>query len=70
MILAGLLLLTGLTLSRVAIYYSVAGLATIFAANAVPVYTMGTALEIAKLVGASWLKSIWHRAPFLLEHTC
>jgi hypothetical protein len=67
MILAWLLLLTGLTISAVAIYYSVIGLAAVFAAAAVPVYIMGTTLEVAKLVCASWLKANWERIPVLMK---
>ena len=67
MILAWLLLLTGLTISAVAIYYSVIGLAAIFAAASIPIYIMGGSLEIAKLVCASWLKANWSRAPGLMK---
>ena len=67
MILAWLLLLTGLTISAVAIYYSVIGLAAIFAAATVPIYIMGGSLEVAKLVCASWLKANWERAPKLMK---
>jgi len=67
MILAWLLLLTGLTISAVAIYYSVVGLAAIFAAAAIPIYIMGGSLEIAKLVCASWLKANWERIPRLMK---
>lgn len=67
MILAWLLLLTGLTISAVAIYYSVVGLAAIFAAAAIPIYIMGSALEVAKLVCASWLKANWERVPRLMK---
>jgi hypothetical protein len=67
MTLAWLLLLTGLTISAVAIYYSVIGLAAVFAAAAVPVYIMGTTLEVAKLVCASWLKANWERIPALMK---
>ena len=67
MILAWLLLLTGLTISAVAIYYSVVGLAAIFSAAVIPIYIMGSALEIAKLVCASWLKANWDRAPRMLK---
>jgi hypothetical protein len=67
MILAWLLLLTGLTISAVAIYYSVIGLAAIFAAATIPIYIMGGSLEVAKLVCASWLKANWSRAPALLK---
>jgi hypothetical protein len=61
MILGILLLLAGLTISVVAIYYSVLGLAAIFAGAAVPIYVMGGTLEVAKLIAASWLKANWHR---------
>jgi hypothetical protein len=67
MILAYLLLLTGLTISAVAIYYSVVGLTSIFAAAAIPVIIMGTTLEVAKLVCATWIKANWERVPFLMK---
>lgn len=67
MILAWLLLLTGLTISAVAIYYSVVGLTAIFAAAAIPIIVMGTTLEVAKLVCASWLKANWERVPLLMK---
>jgi hypothetical protein len=67
MILAWLLLLTGLTISAVAIYYSVVGLAAIFSAAVIPIIVMGSALEVAKLVCASWLKENWEKAPRLMK---
>jgi hypothetical protein len=67
MLLAWLLLLTGLTISAVAIYYSVIGLAAIFAAATIPIYIMGGSLEVAKLVCASWLKANWSRTPMLMK---
>ena len=67
MILAWLLLLTGLTISAVAIYYSVVGLAAIFSAAMIPIIIMGSALEVGKLVCASWLKANWERAPRLMK---
>ena len=67
MFLAILLLIAGLTISAVAIYYSVLGLAAIFAASVIPIYIMGITLEIGKLIGASWLKANWHRAPWLIK---
>jgi hypothetical protein len=68
MILAYLLLLTGLTISAVAIYYSVVGLTAIFSAAAIPIIIMGSALEIGKLVCASWLKANWERAPAYMKY--
>jgi hypothetical protein len=63
MVLAYLTFFTGVAISAVAIYYSVLGLAAIFAAAVIPIVVMGTTLEVAKLVTAWWLKSNWHRAP-------
>jgi len=67
MILAVLLLATGLIISAVAIYYSVIGLAAIFAAATIPIYIMGGSLEVAKLVCAAWLKANWDRAPAFMK---
>jgi hypothetical protein len=68
MILAWLLLLTGLTISAVAIYYSVVGLTAIFSAAVIPIIIMGSALEVGKLVCASWLKANWERAPAYMKY--
>ncbi len=68
MLLAWLLLLTGLIISAVAIYYSVIGLAAIFSAAVIPIYIMGGSLEVAKLVCASWLKANWERAPRFMKY--
>jgi hypothetical protein len=62
-----LLALSGLTLSAVAIYYSVIGLTAIFAAAFWPIVVMGTTLEVSKLVAASWLKANWERIPLLMK---
>ena len=60
---AWLTLFCGLSLSAVAIYYSVAGLVSIFAAAVVPIIIMGTVLEVSKLVATVWLKQNWFIAP-------
>ena len=67
MILALLLLLSGLAISAVAIYYSVAGLVAIFSAAVIPIMVMGISLEVGKLVIASWIKARWKQAPFLMK---
>ena len=64
---AYLALASGLFISAVAIYYSIVGLASIFAAAVIPIMIMGTALEVAKLVAASWLKQNWKVAPIALK---
>lgn len=62
-IIAWLALFSGLTVSAVAIYYSVAGLVAIFSAAVIPIIVMGVALEISKLSATVWLKQNWTRAP-------
>jgi len=60
-------LVTALAISAVAIYYSVAGLAAIFAAAVIPIIIMGTVLEVSKLVTAVWLHRYWHQATWWLK---
>ena len=62
-----LTLFTALCISAIAIYYSVAGLVAIFAAAALPIIIMGTALEIGKLVTAVWLHRYWSKATWWLR---
>jgi hypothetical protein len=66
-IIAWLTLFSGLAVSAVAVYYSVAGLVSIFAAAVIPIIVMGVALEVSKLVATIWLKLNWARAPFLIK---
>ena len=66
-ILAYLTLISGLVISAVAVWYSVAGLVAIFAAAALPIMIMGVALETSKLVATVWLKWNWDRAPFHIK---
>ena len=67
MFLGILVLITALTISGIAIYYSVAGLVAIFAAAALPIMIMGGALEIGKLVTAVWLHRYWKQAVWWLR---
>jgi len=67
MFLGILVLITALTISGIAIYYSVAGLVAIFAAAALPIMVMGGALEIGKLVTAVWLHRYWKQAVWWLK---
>lgn len=60
-------LAVALSISIVAAYYSIAGLAAIFAAAVIPVIIMGTVLEIAKITTAVWLHLNWKTAPFLMK---
>ena len=62
-----LTLISALSISAVAIYYSVAGLVAIFSAAAIPIIVMGSILEISKLVTAVWLHKFWHQAKWWLK---
>ena len=67
MFIAILTLLSALSISGVAIFYSVIGLATIFPGAFWPVVIMGSVLEIGKLVTASWLYRNWRYTRWLLK---
>lgn len=61
-------LLVALVLSGVAAWYSIIGLTAIFAAAFWPVVIMGTALEVGKVVTASWLYRNWDIAPRVVKY--
>ena len=63
-----LVLITALSISAVAIYYSIAGLVAIFAAAAVPIMIMGGVLEVGKLVTAVWLHKYWSQSKWWLKY--
>ena len=67
MFLGILVFITALSISAVAIYYSIAGLVAIFAAAAIPIMIMGGALEIGKLVTAVWLHKYWRKTVWWLR---
>lgn len=67
MILGLLVLTTALAISGVAAYYSIIGLAAIFAAAAIPVIVMGSILEIGKLVTVTYLHRYWNDSPKTLR---
>ena len=67
MFIAILTLLSALSISGVAIFYSVIGLATIFPGAFWPVVIMGSVLEVGKLITASWLYRQWKFTPILLK---
>ena len=67
MFLSALMLVVALSLSVIAAFYSIAGLAAIFAAAVVPIVIMGSILEIAKLTVTVWLHEYWSRCRFLMK---
>ena len=52
--------ISAISISVIAAGYSIIGLATIFAGAYIPIIAMGSALEVGKLVAASWLYNNWH----------
>ena len=67
MLLPYLILASALSISAVAIYFSIAGLTTIFPGAFWPIVIMGTSLEVGKLVCASWRHHNWKEAPRMLK---
>lgn len=56
---ASITLFFAVLISAVAAYFSVVGLAALFAATFIPVVIMGSSLEAAKIVAAQWLHENW-----------
>ena len=68
MFLTILTFISAISISIIAAAYSIIGLATLFAGAVVPIIAMGSALEIGKLVAASWLYQNWQNdVPKLLK---
>jgi len=68
MFLTILTFLSAISISIIAAGYSIIGLATLFAGAVVPIIMMGSALEVGKLVAASWLYHNWNSdVPRLLK---
>ncbi len=61
------MLAVALSLSVIAAFYSIAGLAAIFAAAVVPIVIMGSVLEVAKLTVTVWLHEYWKQCRFLMK---
>lgn len=61
MIFAIILLLSALAISSVAAYFSIVGLTLIFSAAPQAIMVMGIALELGKLVAASFVYRWWHK---------
>ena len=68
MFLTILTFLSAISISVIAAGYSIIGLATLFAGAVIPIIAMGSALEVGKLVAASWLYNNWNSdVPRLLK---
>jgi hypothetical protein len=66
-IIAYLTLVTGLALSIVAEYYSIAGLTAIFSAAVIPTIIMGITLGLGKIMATIWVKRNWDTAPWNIK---
>lgn len=62
-----LTLFSALFISTVAAWFSIAGLIAIFPGAPVAVGLMGTALEMGKLVSASWIYRFWNKTNMLMR---
>ena len=60
-------LLTALSLSVVAAWYSILGLTAIFASAVIPIIIMGSILEVAKVTVTVWLHEYWPRCRLLMK---
>jgi hypothetical protein len=67
MFLSYITLAVALSLSIIAAYYSIAGLAAIFAAAVIPIIIMGSILELGKVVVTLWLHEYWQRCRMLMK---
>lgn len=68
MFLAGLIFISGVSISLVAAYFSIIGLATMFPGSKEAIIIMGAVLEIGKLIAAVWLHKNWHEAFGFLKY--
>ena len=60
-------LVSALSISIIAAYFSIIGLATIFPGSIEAVIAMGIALEVGKIIAAIWLHRNWKSAPKTLK---
>ena len=67
MFLTVLALLSALSVSSVAIWYSVVGLMAIFSGATTAIAVMGITLEVGKLVATVWLHQNWHTTRKILK---
>lgn len=67
MLLTYIMFLVALSLSAVAAYYSIVGLAAIFSAATIPIIIMGSMLEAAKLSVTVWLHEYWDQCRLAMK---
>ncbi len=67
MIFATTTLISALSISLIAAYFSIIGLATIFPGSMYAVIAMGSVLEVGKIIASIWLHRNWKSAPRLIK---
>lgn len=67
MIFAITTLISALSISLIAAYFSIIGLATIFPGSMYAVIAMGSVLEIGKIIASIWLHKNWKSAPAMIK---
>jgi len=60
-------LITAVTISAVAAYYSIVGLTAVFSGVFIPIIIMGGALEVGKIVTTVWLHTYWKDLRWFLK---
>ena len=68
MFLAAIIFLSGVSISLVAAYFSIVGLATMFPGSKEAIIIMGAVLEVGKLIAAIWLHKNWDAAFGFLKY--
>ena len=61
--------LAAVSMACVAAFFSITGLAALYAAAAVPVIVMGSCIEFSKIVSTVWLHHFWKKSNFLMVGT-
>jgi hypothetical protein len=62
-----LAMMSAISISVVAAYYSIIGLTAIFPSSVMSIIIMGAVLEVGKISSAVWLHTFWDKASFLLK---
>lgn len=68
LILGIITLLSAGGLASTAAYFSISGLASLFAAAFLPVVIMGSILEVGKIIATAWLHQNWTTAPKMIKY--
>lgn len=62
-----IIFVSAIAIAAIAAWFSIYGLMAIFTASAISIAIMAVALEVGKLVSASWVYHNWKTAPFFLK---